>query len=126
MNDDIKALRMSVHIQTAAVFAQSLIFLLALYFVVTRLDQKLSNSSQAPSVSQVASPVMTTNVQAPDEMTAINEKAITRGYYFKEEFAEKMDVSPKTVDRWRTEGKIESGIDDNGRVAIPLDAVIGE
>ena len=73
-------------------------------------------------MTQTANPVITTNLQAPDQASMIKERAAMRGYYYKSEFAELMGVSEKTVDRWRESGRLHAAEDEEGRIAIPLDA----
>jgi hypothetical protein len=78
------------------------------------------------SISQQANPIISTTISAPDQLSALEDRAETRGYYYKTEFAEKMGVSEKTIDRWREAGKIPATLDEDGRVAIPLDAILGK
>jgi hypothetical protein len=83
-------------------------------------------SNPPATISQEANPQISTTIEAPDAIRRIEERAAVRGYYYKSEFAEKMGVSEKTIDRWRSTGRLPDVVDDDGRVAIPLDSKLGD
>ena len=129
--DNDELLRREIRRLTYSNIALILTIIIAIFiFVRFVLILSVWRSNPGPesgmSFTQTASPHITTNLQAPDKTSVIKSRALTRGYYYKDEFAELMDVSERQVDRWRESGRLVTGEDEEGRVTIPLDVALSK